>query len=80
MLFRSETEVKIQLVNNAPQLMGCLVYGCRPEQDIRLLKNILDSIYDILELDNLLQEIKLTDKSMAFNWERAGGLDALEEV
>ena len=47
---------------------------------MRLLKNILDAIYDVLELDNCIPEMRHSDKSMAHNWEKAGGLDALEKV
>ena len=77
----AEPEVKLKMVTNSPTLLSCFVLGCRPAQDLRLLKNILESIYDILELDNLFPEdYRRTDQSMAHNWERAGGLDALEEV
>ena len=47
---------------------------------MRLLKNILEAIYDVLELDNCIPEMRQTDRSMAYNWEKAGGLDALEEI
>lgn len=76
----AEPQVKYKMVSKEPRLMSCLVYGCKPGQDLRLLKNILESIYDILELDNLMPEIKQTDGSMAHNWELAGGLDTLEDV
>jgi hypothetical protein len=76
----AEPEIKLKLVNNAPTLLSCLVYGCKPGQDLRLLKNILEALHDILELDILIPEMKHTEQSMAYNWEKAGGLDALEEV
>ena len=40
----------------------------------------MEAINDILELDNLFPEYRQTDQSMVHNWERAGGLDALESV
>ena len=76
----AEVEVKLRMVERLPTLLGCLVYGCRSGQDMRLLKNILEAIYDVLELDNCIPEMRQTDRSMAYNWEKAGGLDALEEI
>jgi hypothetical protein len=34
----------------------------------------------MLALDLEMPTIKNTDQSVAYNWERAGGIDALEEV
>ena len=76
----AEVEVKLRMIERSPTLLGCLVKGCRSEQDMRLLKNILEAIYDVLELDNCIPEMRQTDKSMAYNWEKAGGLDALENI
>ena len=76
----AEIEVKLRMMEGTPTLMGCLVLGCRSGQDMRLLKNILEAIYDVLELDICIPEMRQTDNSMAYNWEKAGGLDALEEV
>ena len=76
----AEGEVKLKMVQSTPTLLGCLVMGCRPGQDMRLLKNVLEAIYDVLELDNFIPEMRQTDNSIAYNWEKAGGIDALEEV
>ena len=73
-------EIKLRMVEGTPTLLACLVMGCSCGQDMRLLKNILDAIYDVLELDNCIPEMRHSDKSMAHNWEKAGGLDALENV
>ena len=76
----ADSEVKYKLVSQAPTLLSCLVFGCRPTQDQRLLMNILESINDILHLDNTIPSLRKTEDSMAYNWERSGGLDVLEEV
>ena len=75
---KAEGEVKLKMVQSTPTLLGCLVMGCRPGQDMRLLKNVLEAIFDVLELDNFIPEMRQTDNSIAYNWEKAGGLDALE--
>ena len=75
---KAEGEVKLKMVQSTPTILGCLVMGCRLGQDMRLLKNVLEAIFDVLELDNFIPEMRQTDNSIAYNWEKAGGLDALE--
>jgi len=41
---------------------------------------VLEAIADMLELDMMMPGMRNTDQSVAYNWERAGGIDALEEV
>ncbi len=48
-------------------------------QDLRLLKNILESIAEFLSLDAIMGWTK-TENSVAFHFEKAGGIDALEET
>lgn len=60
-------------------ILSCLATGCNFTQDARLLLNVLEAIEDFLALDNIMGWVR-TDRSIAYNFERAGGLDALEEV
>ncbi len=60
-------------------ILSCLIYGCNIDQETRLLMNILEAISDFLELDNIMGWSR-SDRSVAFNFERAGGLDALEDA
>ena len=76
----AEQPIKYRLLESQPTLLSCLAQYCRPEQDQRLLLNVLESINDMLALDLEMPTIKNTDQSVAYNWERAGGIDALEEV
>jgi len=46
---------------------------------VRLLSNLLESIDSLLKLDDFYGW-KKTEHSVAFVFERNGGLDALEEV
>jgi|LauGreDrversion4_2_1035121.scaffolds.fasta_scaffold1609528_2 hypothetical protein len=48
-------------------------------QDLRLLKNILESMAEFLALDVLMGWTK-TENSVAYHFEKAGGIDALEET
>jgi hypothetical protein len=48
-------------------------------QDLRLLKNILESMAEFLALDVLMGWSK-TENSVAYHFEKAGGIDALEET
>lgn len=56
--------------------MECL-RGLSPDQ--RLTMNLLEAIDAILKLDEIMGWSK-TDRSMAYLFERTGGLDVLDEV
>ena len=59
--------------------MNCLSVNCKPSfLDARLLKNVLESIAEILALDPYMGWSR-SDSSVAYHFERAGGIDALEE-
>ena len=59
--------------------MQCLALACNNSQDLRLLKNILEAIAEFLTLDALMGWTK-TESAVAYHFERAGGLDAIEDV
>ena len=67
------------LEQSSTQIINALVIGCTPIQDIRLLQNILEAMAAFLELDVQMGWTR-TEHAVAFMFERAGGLDALEEI
>jgi Atypical Arm repeat len=60
-------------------ILSCLVYNCKNNQEARLLLNILESISGFLQLDHIMGWQR-SESSIAYLFEKAGGLDALEEV
>lgn len=74
----AEGRLKLLQISNG-QILSSLINSCSPLQDLRLLKNILESMAEFLALDVLMGWSK-TENSVAYHFEKAGGIDALEET